>query len=138
MGDFGESFFEDGGELEELEGVIGGGCVEDDGFVREGFNLFEDFGEGYGFVDIGDLDGMLVWLFMMKFFLVVCIVKVKFCIILFILFLSVFKFFCFFFCLVNRFCMFLFGLIFMVFRLLNLFISFVFLLNFWEKVLLRL
>ena len=36
--------------------MAGGGGVEDDGFVGEGLDLFEDFGEGHGFVDTRDLE----------------------------------------------------------------------------------
>ena len=55
LGELGEGFLEDGGELQEAEGVAGGRGVEDDDFVGEGFDLLEDFGEGHGFVDAGDL-----------------------------------------------------------------------------------
>lgn len=55
LGDLGEGLFEDGGELEEAEGVAGRGGVEDDGFVGKGLDLFEDLSEGHGFVDTGDL-----------------------------------------------------------------------------------
>ena len=51
----GEGFFEHGGELEEAKGVARGRSVEDDDFVGEGFDLFEHFGKGHGFVDAGDL-----------------------------------------------------------------------------------
>lgn len=57
LGEFGEGFFHYCGELEEAEGVAGGGGVEDDYFVGEGFDLFEDFGEGHCFVDTRDLCG---------------------------------------------------------------------------------
>ena len=41
--------------MEEAESVARGGGVEDDYFVGEGFDLFEDFGEAHCFVDAGDL-----------------------------------------------------------------------------------
>lgn len=56
LGDLGEGLFEDGRELEETKGVAGGGGVEDDGLVGERLDLLEDFGEGHGFVNTGDLD----------------------------------------------------------------------------------
>lgn len=34
-----------------------GGGVEDDGFVGQGFDLFEDFGKGHGLVNTGNLGG---------------------------------------------------------------------------------
>lgn len=55
LGDLGEGLFEDRGELEEAEGVAGGGGVEDDGLVGEGLDLLEDFGKGHGLVDTGNL-----------------------------------------------------------------------------------
>jgi len=51
-----EGFFHDGWELEEAEGVACGRGVEDDDFKVEGFDVFEDFGEGHGFVDTRDLE----------------------------------------------------------------------------------
>ena len=54
--DFGEGLFEDGGELQEAEGVAGGRGVEDDDLVGEGFDLLEHFGEGHGLVDARDLE----------------------------------------------------------------------------------
>lgn len=55
LGDLGEGLFEDRWELEEAQGVAGGRGVEDDGFVGERLDLFEDLGKGHGFVDTGDL-----------------------------------------------------------------------------------
>jgi len=53
--DLGERLFEHGGKLEEAEGMACGRGVEDDGFVGERFYLFENFGEGHGFVDARNL-----------------------------------------------------------------------------------
>ena len=57
MRDLGECLFQHGRELEEAQCVTGRCGVEDYGFVGEGFDLFQDFGEGHCFVDSGDLGG---------------------------------------------------------------------------------
>lgn len=61
MGDFCEGLLENGRELKETEGVACGSSIENDGFVGEGFDLFEDFGEGHCFIDTRDLRGSLVF-----------------------------------------------------------------------------